>query len=360
MSDENIKVASHITSLVIVNVYVPTAATANDHTEKNDKKRSLGNIKPDQKLFVSASNDTTDDHADHVDNHWYSCCPFCEFELKTDGKSSLPVLLRAHLSRFHGDAFHFAFFNDDHGDDEMMTVDATVRNPFFQDGCLRGTPRRTYYHTRGGMPYEDGQYDRDSDDESTYSWYVRHREHVSDKNHRLTEHERKLFQLWNSFVLQDPRRVGCDTQKIPGQCMDFVDAHAEELRDLELEFYFLMCRLWEMRRLSGLEVQKLVYHYEKKCQPGLSVRAERPNREIPVVTANQGEEGNQKPPALSVPSDRRQEENQKPPALPAQSEQPDESNSEQPRETEPSRTQQDLQETQQSQQGTEDDPIILE
>ncbi|KAL3907300.1 MAG: hypothetical protein SGARI_003600, partial [Bacillariaceae sp.] len=69
---------------------------------------------------------------------------------------------------------------------------------------------------------------------------------------------------------------------IPGKLIDFVETHVEELRDLEMEFYLMLIRFWETRMLSGVQVQKLVYHYETKCQPGLSPRAERPHLQAAI------------------------------------------------------------------------------
>ena len=84
-------------------------------------------------------------------------------DVKPGGKA-MQALLQDHLSRFHGDDFKFNFRPES---EAKMTIDAIKRSKFFTDGCLKDAPKQTYYHSRGLMPYEDGQYDRDSDDEST-------------------------------------------------------------------------------------------------------------------------------------------------------------------------------------------------
>lgn len=175
-----------------------------------------------------------------------------------------------------------------------MIIPATVRNEFYQEGHLEGggepNQQRVYIHNRTRVVIEQGQFDRDLEDESTFSWEAAYRHEYMDRlllnqgndddddneqKQWITDNEHAFFSLWNAFLLNYHNRPQyyderSDTNNNNSREWDpvlpihFVRQHSNDLRrrGLEQEVYLFLIRLWELRKISAEQFKKLIYLYE--------------------------------------------------------------------------------------------------
>ncbi|KAG7374579.1 VEFS-Box polycomb domain protein [Nitzschia inconspicua] len=240
-------------------------------------------------------------------------CPFCQWHCHVEPSPITRVdAFIHHLARFHSDTFAFDFSNastasTNNDNDATITdtqqqqkqqqpeptptmISATVRNEHYQPGCIKN-PQQIFLHSRSNIPFAQGQYDRDSDAESTYSWDLAVRQQDLERfdgEQWTTPGEATLFSLWNTFVLryihrpeherrrrrrrrqdQPPQTAlnqandqGSSNQWKPEWCIRFLRQHKRQLRGLEREVYLLFIRLWECRKISGRQFQRLVHLHE--------------------------------------------------------------------------------------------------
>jgi VEFS-Box of polycomb protein len=239
-------------------VHVPT------ENDIKNKKNPTKDPKLDQILPVEL---TTND-----DNQKCYACPFCRWKCHTQHCTEFDSFHR-HLARFHADTFAFDFellSRSSSNNNNHNTILATLRNEHYQPGRL-ADPQHVFLHSRSHIPLEQGQYDRDSDDESTYSWQAAYRQERLEENSTLSPKEKQFFTLWNSFMLDyqnNNNKNGDGGAWKPALCIDFIRRHTTELRDLEPQVYLWLIRLWECRKISGVQFQKLVYLYEQEVVVG--------------------------------------------------------------------------------------------
>jgi hypothetical protein len=184
--------------------------------------------------------------------------------------------------------------------------------------------KRQYYKSKSRIPLQDGHHDRDSDDESTNSWYHEYRDAVrtvfygnsfifvdffrsmrrivalrgtecvmnssiivcgghslflgtfptGNNTHRddwnrqnlddyidVEPKERDLMKMWNRFMGCSPATVA--DNEIPSKVRSFLTIHGTKLKQFEWEIYQLMITFWEHRLLSSENVEELMIHFHQ-------------------------------------------------------------------------------------------------
>ena len=171
-------------------------------------------------------------------------CPFCKFCCCDQEK------LSKHLGRYHQDTYYCREIGSNIG----LSV---VR----RKGTIK--PQREYFHSRSLIPIESGHFDRDSDDESNYSWFQDFRRDMLEDLIDVTEKEKRIQSMWNRFIGCSPIIIA--DRDIPRRCFYFVQKNLLELQELEWELYQLLITFWERHLLTVLHVEKLIHlHHIKR------------------------------------------------------------------------------------------------
>ena len=184
-------------------------------------------------------------------------CPFCKFCCMDQEN------LSKHLSRYHQDTFYCREI----GSKITTTVRSRNIGKSFRTREHKETkPVREYFHSRSLIPIQSGQYDRDSDEESNYSWYHDYRRDSMKDLVDVSEKEKRIHAMWNRFF-------GCSgvviaDKDVSKRCYHFIEKHHMALRDLEWELYQLLITFWERRFLSVIHVEKLMhlFHLKRKTK----------------------------------------------------------------------------------------------
>ena len=168
-----------------------------------------------------------------------TACPFCKFNCRNQEK------LYKHLGRYHQDTFYCR--------EVESTYEVTARTKEKETM----TPQREYFHSRSLIPIQNGHYDRDSDDESDYSWYDEYRQETMDELTDVSDKEKKIQTLWNRYIGCSP--VIIPDKHIPKRCFLWIWKHYAEMKDIEWELYQLLITFWERRILNVTHIEKLIH-----------------------------------------------------------------------------------------------------
>lgn len=139
----------------------------------------------------------------------------------------------------------------------------TPRNEGITKNIEDFVPKQTYFHSRNLIPYgvkED--YERDSDDESDYSWYHEYRNKLLDDIANISWKEKQLQSMWNNYIGYSPAVIS--DEDVPKISFKFIEEHKLQLKELEWELYKLLLVLWERRFLRVVHVIKLLYVYHRE------------------------------------------------------------------------------------------------
>ena len=168
-----------------------------------------------------------------------TACPFCKFPCRNQEK------LYKHLGRYHQDTFYCR--------EVESTFEVTARTKEKETM----TPQREYFHSRSLIPIQNGHYDRDSDDESDYSWYHDYRQETMEELTDVSAKEKKIQTLWNRYIGCSP--VIIPDKSMPKRCFLWIWKHYEEMKDIEWELYQLLITFWERRMLNVTHIEKLIH-----------------------------------------------------------------------------------------------------
>jgi len=173
-------------------------------------------------------------------------CAFCKFPCCDQEK------LSKHLGRYHQDTYYCREIGSNIG----SKITAVVR----REGTIK--PKREYFHSRSLIPIESGHFDRDSDDESNYSWFQDFRREMLEDLMDVTEKEKRIQNMWNRFIGCSPIVIA--DRDIPKRCFYFVQKFLTELQELEWELYQLLITFWERHLLTVIHVEKLIHLFHIK------------------------------------------------------------------------------------------------
>lgn len=185
-------------------------------------------------------------------------CPFCNF--CCHGKEKISK----HISRYHADTFYC----EEVGTDSKIT--GTVR--LGEKETFK--PVREYFHSKSLIPIDSGHHDRDSDDESVYSWYHDYRRDLMEDLTDVCEKEKRIFIMWNRFLGYSP--VVIADKDVPNRCFYFIQKHFTDLGHLEWELYQLLITFWERHLLTVIHVEKLMHLFHAKQETQYSKQEENP------------------------------------------------------------------------------------
>ncbi len=166
-------------------------------------------------------------------------CPFCKFSCRNQER------LYKHLGRYHQDTFHCR--------EVGSTFEATARTKEKETMI----PQREYFHSRSLIPIQSGHYDRDSDDESDYSWYQDYRKDTMEELTDVSAKEKKIQTLWNRYIGCSP--VIIPDKHVPKRCFLWIWKHYTEMNDIQWELYQLFITFWERRMLNVTHIEKLIH-----------------------------------------------------------------------------------------------------
>jgi hypothetical protein len=183
-------------------------------------------------------------------------CPFCNYCCHGQEK------LSKHLSRYHQDTFY------------CRQVGSKITTVIRTEAKETMKPEREYYHSRSLIPIQRGHFDRDSDDESDYSWYHDYRRNLVEDLTDVSEKEKKIYSMWNRFLGCSPVIIA--DKDVPNRCFYFIQKHAMELAELEWELYQLLITFWERHLLTVIHVEKLMHLFHVKLERK-SIRQEKEN-----------------------------------------------------------------------------------
>lgn len=185
-------------------------------------------------------------------------CPFCNF--CCHGKEKL----LKHMSRYHVDTFYCREVGT------RSNITANVRTG--ANETMK--PVREYFHSRSLIPIEIGHYDRDSDDESVYSWYHDYRRDLMEDLTDVCEKEKRISIIWNRFLGCSP--VVIADKDVPKRCFYFIQKYFMDLGQLEWELYQLLITFWERHLLTVIHVEKLMHLFHVKRETQYSKQEENP------------------------------------------------------------------------------------
>ena len=166
-------------------------------------------------------------------------CPFCGFCCNDQEK------LSKHIGRYHQDTFYCR---------EIGSKITTVLRTKSKETMV---PAREYFHSRSLVPIQSGHYNRDSDDESNYSWYHDYRRDMMKDLTDVSEKEKQIHMMWNRFIGCSPVIIA--DKDVPKRCFYFIEKHFIELEDLEWEMCQLFITFWERHLLNSIHVEKLMH-----------------------------------------------------------------------------------------------------
>ncbi len=166
-------------------------------------------------------------------------CPFCTFNCHTQER------LYKHLARYHQDTFYCK--------EVGSTFEATERTQAKETMISQ----REYFHSRSLIPIQSGHYDRDSDDESDYSWYHDYRKETMDELTDVSDKEKRIQTSWNRYIGCSP--VIIPDKYVPKLCFLWIWKHHMEMDGIEWELYQLLITFWERRLLNVSHIEKLIH-----------------------------------------------------------------------------------------------------
>jgi hypothetical protein len=123
-------------------------------------------------------------------------------------------------------------------------------------------PVRQYFHSRTNQPIVGGDWDIDSDDDSTDDrWLEKVTTSLLDDFSDMSCDEKKFMKLWNSFIKSN---IVIADKSIPKRCMAFIRANHAELKKQKLrqELVSHLHNLWDHGLVSSDHIIECTLEYD--------------------------------------------------------------------------------------------------